>query len=229
MKAPINARLKVLATLIRDGAVLADVGTDHAYLAIHLIDEGRISFAHLSDINSEPLNRARQNVASYGLSDRASFHLTNGARELDGYGITDYAIAGMGGELIADIIAAAPHLKSKNVNLALQPMTKPEVLRAYLYDNGFDIVDEKYVTDEGKNYVCIRAVYTSHASEYSLCDAYFGKARFFCGELSIPMMTYMNEQLSRLAGVIRGKRMGGLPTDSEEELVRELRARLGSQ
>lgn len=226
MKAPINARLKLLATLIRDGAVLADVGTDHAYLAIHLLREGRITFAHLSDINAEPLNRARRNVELYELSDRVSFHLTNGAAELFDLGITDYAIAGMGGELIADIISAAPHLKAKNVNLALQPMTKPEVLRAYLYDNGFEIVDEKYASDEGKNYVCIQAIYTSVCSPYSLADIHFGKVR-----TGIPVcgaeMTYMREQLKRLEGVRRGKRLGGIATDIEDELISALEKRLG--
>ena len=123
MRAPINARLKTLATLIRDGAVLADVGTDHAYLAIYMLSEGRITFAHLSDINEEPLNRARRNVSLYSFSDRVDFHLTNGARDLAGLGITDYAIAGMGGETIVKILEQAPWTRECGTRLLLQPQS----------------------------------------------------------------------------------------------------------
>ena len=226
MRAPINARLKTLATLIRDGAVLADVGTDHAYLAIYMLSEGRITFAHLSDINEEPLNRARRNVSLYSFSDRVDFHLTNGARDLAGLGITDYAIAGMGGELIADIIDSAPQLRSEKVNLALQPMTKPEILRAYLYDNGFDIINEKYVADEGKKYVCMRACYVGSPVPYTPADIHFGKECFADKENS-GWRDYMSEQYSRLQSVIRGKKLGALSTELEDELIKALSKRLG--
>ena len=88
----ISPRLAVCAQLVRSGAVLADVGTDHAYLPIHLLSLGKIERAVASDINEGPLEKARTNVMQSGFSDKACTVLTNGAAALSESGATDYAI-----------------------------------------------------------------------------------------------------------------------------------------
>ena len=120
----LNARLLSVAELTRQDAILADIGTDHAYLPLFLLDSGKIKFAYCCDINEGPLASARKNAEERARLGETDFILTNGATVLSGKGITDYAICGMGGELIADIIERAPHLKDVGLNLILQPMTK---------------------------------------------------------------------------------------------------------
>ena len=222
----ISDRLLLCGELVRRGAVLADVGTDHAYLPIHLLSCGTISRCIVSDINEGPLMRARRNLEDSGYSDRAVVVLTDGAAALRDMGATDYAVCGMGGELIARIISEAPQLSDEKINLILQPMSRPEALRAYLFDNGFSILNERYVTDTGRHYVCILASYRGIKTEYTSADIHFGKAEFFVGELPLAMRLYMEEREAALVKLIHGKRLGGSPTAAEEELLSSLRNRL---
>ena len=226
MKTAINKRLLVCSELVRDGAVLADVGTDHAYLPIYLLECGKIERAVLSDINQGPLNKARENSEKAGFIHNVELCLCNGASELKKYGATDYAICGMGGELIADIIEHAPHLKDKNVNLILQPMSKQEILREYLFSNGFDILKERYVTDAGKHYVCILARYSDSDTPFSDSDAAFGKIAAFEDALSPELFSYASAKLESLERAINGKRLGGISAEEESALLLELKKRM---
>lgn len=226
MRREINKRLRKCAELVRDGAVLADVGTDHAYLPIFLLEEGKIERAVLSDINKGPLDRAYDNVREANLVDKTELVLTDGAAALEGKGITDYTIAGMGGELIASIIENAPHLKDEGISLVLQPMSRPEALRSYLYENGFSIDMEEYVFDEGKYYVAMRASYTGVYELISSADAHFGKEEFFKQPISPDMLAYMMRAKNALLRIVDGKASGGADSDEEKELIAELEKRL---
>jgi len=228
VKASINKRLLVCSELVRAGSVLADVGTDHAYLPIYLLEKGIIERAIASDINQGPLNKARENIERAGFIHKVELCLCNGAAALSGAGATDYAVCGMGGELIAEIIEHAPHLKDKNINLILQPMSKPEALREYLYSNGFEIVKERYVTDTGKHYVCILARFTGVNTTYTESDLYFGKEEAFYAAMGEELFEYMNSKLESLKRTIEGKRAGGLDAHREEHLALALENRMKS-
>ena len=156
----IDGRLSSVAKFVRWGATFADIGTDHAYLPVFLVTHGVINHAICSDINEGPLSNAMATATEYGVYDKIDFVLTDGARALSEYKITDMAICGMGGELIADIIEAAPFIKKERVRLILQPMTRQENLRVYLYENGFSLIDEDYVCESGKCYIILVAEYT---------------------------------------------------------------------
>ena len=149
----LDGRLNSVGKFVRQGAEFADIGTDHAYLPIYLLKCGRISSAVASDINEGPLASARANAEEMGVSEKIRFVLTDGARGLEDMGITDVAIAGMGGELIADIIENSPFLRDEKIRLILQPMSKQGHLRRYLSERGFDIVAEDYSSSAGKFYV----------------------------------------------------------------------------
>ncbi len=226
MSTPINKRLLTCASLVREGAHLADVGTDHGYLPIYLLSEGKIERAVLSDINRGPLAKAEENVRAADLTTRVKIVLSDGARELDGLGITDYTVCGMGGELIAEIIDKAPHLRGENINLILQPMSKPEALRSYLAKAGFEIENELYVTDECKHYVCILAHYSGKNANISVEEAYFGKRKFYEIAPTDAAEAYFRTKLGSLTRVIDGKRRGGESVELEEKLVCELKIRL---
>lgn len=160
MKKPaLDARLRAAAAYVRQNAVFADVGTDHAYLPLFLLSEKKISRAVLTDINEGPLSRAREHAAAYPYLSKMSFHLTNGLEGLSDEGITDIAVCGMGGELIADIMSRAKSFQRDDVWWILQPMSRPAQLRAYLAAEGFAILSETFVRAAGKSYACILAVF----------------------------------------------------------------------
>ena len=170
----VDPRLMSAAAFVRQGAVLADIGTDHGYLPIFLLEAGRIERAVLADINEGPLASARDNCAKHSLSDRVSFFLTDGARGLDGEGVTDLTVCGMGGELIASIIEASPWLKNESLRLILQPMSRQEKLISYLISHGFEITERAYSVSGGKYYLCLVSVYSGRVTEMDELEMLIG-------------------------------------------------------
>ena len=223
-----NARLACAAELVRQNAIFADIGTDHAYLPLFLLESGRINFAYCCDINEGPLASARRNAEERKETGRMDFILTDGAAVLKNRGITDYAICGMGGELIADIISRAPHLYEVGVNLILQPMSRQSTLRKFLAKEGFKILSESYSYDGGKYYVCLLATYTGICREIDEIEA----------ELGSPSSEYRNTEarLGYLSTIynarvraMEGKIQGGMENPPERALVdaiNEVRKRL---
>ncbi len=223
--AELTDRLLACASFVGEGEVFADIGTDHAYLAIHLLSIGKISHAYLTDIEKRPLERARCNVAAAGLSDRVDFYLTDGAAALSELGITTYAICGMGGELIADIISRAPALHRPGVTLILQPMTRAEDLRRYLFNNGFSVAEEKYAADLDKSFIILKVHYTGVVRDADEEELYFGNIA--AADFSLPQTrAYFKKIINRLSAIQKGKQKGKENTEREERLLRYAEANI---
>lgn len=151
-----DKRLLTCAAFVT-GDRVCDVGTDHGYLAAELLLTGKCSSVIAADINEKPLASARATLEKHGLLDRAEVVLSDGLKNISPDGITDIVIAGMGGELIANILSCADWLNG--VNLVLQPMTQAVYLRKWLAENGFLIKNEKAVNDGKHLYTVINAAY----------------------------------------------------------------------
>lgn len=221
----IDPRLMSAAEFVRAGSVLADIGTDHGYLPVFLLLEGKIKRAVLSDVNEGPLRSAAAHAKEAGVEGRVEILLADGCSMLANRGIEDYTICGMGGELIAEIISHAPHLKDKNVNLVLQPMSRVGHLRRYLTSEGFDILAERYSYSAGHYYVCLRAVYSGEARTIDAVDAELGA---HCPDRA-DVSEYRGYLLSRLKSLCRaaeGKKLGGNDAGDDELLCRRIEERL---
>ena len=218
MTSGLNARLSSAACFIRQDAVFADIGTDHAYLPLFLLSSGRVKHAFCTDINEGPLQSARANAERMGLCEKITFRLTDGAVGLANEGITDYSICGMGGELIGSILSASEHLRSGQLRLVLQPMTRQEYLREYLYKNGFSIDAESYSFDAGKYYVCFAVSFTDCARELSLCESYFGvkNAEYLNNSARIG---YIKTKIKALERAMQGKKTAGQDVSDELTLI----------
>jgi len=144
----LQPRLQALSQLVPDGARMADIGTDHGYLPVYLLQEGKITFAIASDINREPLEHARRTALEYHITEHIDFRLCGGLDLIEPQEVDTVVIAGMGGETIAAILSAAPWLMKSEITLLLQPMSKQEFLRQWLTENGFFFMDEHLVWDK---------------------------------------------------------------------------------
>lgn len=163
----LDERLKLCADLVRDGARLADIGTDHAFLPVRLLYSGRIESAIASDINPLPLESGRKNARKYGV-EKIEFRLGTGLSTLRAEdGVTDIVIAGMGGELISKILSESELTRDRSLRLILQPMTRSDELIDYLTQNGYKITEQRCTASKGKSYTVICAVYTG---EKTACD-----------------------------------------------------------
>ncbi len=219
----LDSRLGTALKYLRKGKILADIGTDHAYLPIYAVSNGYSSFAIASDINEGPVERARINISSYGASDKITVIRTDGLKGIDGFHPDDIAIFGMGGELIASIIDASPWVRDKGKRLILQPMTCADSLRFYLAKNGFRIIGETLSEDCGKLYVtiCCEPGYEPYSISYS--EAILGKYNIENSSDS-PLFA---ELLSRAenAYIVRleGKKAGLKDHALETEVLHQLR------
>ncbi|MEG2119022.1 MAG: class I SAM-dependent methyltransferase [Pseudoflavonifractor sp.] len=153
----LSPRLRSLADMVPQGARLADVGTDHAYLPVWLLLHGVIPRAIAADLNEGPLENARQTAAHYEVADRISFRLCDGLAGIAPEEADLIVIAGMGGETIAEILAAAPWTAAGAQRFLLQPMTGHAELRGWLSAHGFSI-DREILTCEGKTLYTMLAV-----------------------------------------------------------------------
>ena len=138
----LSPRLRSVADLVPQGARLADIGTDHAYLPAWLILQGIISWAIAADLRKGPLERAGITAERYGLTAQMSFRLCNGLAGVSGKETDVIAIAGMGGETIAEILSAAPWTREEKKLLLLQPMSAQPELRLWLQEHGYAIQRE---------------------------------------------------------------------------------------
>lgn len=169
----LGARLASAAQFVKKGGRVIDVGTDHAYLPIALVREGISSAALACDINEGPIASARENIAAAGLSEKIGTLLTDGLHGTKDFQADDVMIFGMGGELIVRILSEAEWVKNARVGLILQPMSRASVLRRYLAENGFEIVDE-VLTYEDKFYQTIAARYSGKPYELNDTEAWVG-------------------------------------------------------
>ena len=215
----LDARLSTVASLIRGGVTLYDIGSDHAYLPVSLLLDGKIPFAYICDVARGPLSKAEETVKAFGVGDRSRLCLSDGMKSVTVIPPCDISIAGMGGELIASIIDAAPEVRHPDVRLVLQPMTRGEELRKYLCENGFEILYETTVF-EGKYYTVISCRYTGERYELSPSELVLGRAsvRSENGEF----FAMAENKLETLKAIYDGKKRGGADCLHEEMLIKEI-------
>ncbi|MBR3640409.1 MAG: SAM-dependent methyltransferase [Oscillibacter sp.] len=151
----LTPRLRIIADWVRDGAYLADVGTDHAYLPVWLRLNGKVSRAIASDLRKGPLERAKATAAHYGV-DGIDFRLCDGLSAVSPQEADTIVLSGMGAETIIAILRAAPWALNAHT-LLLQPQSHEELLRRFLSGNGCAIRREALVADRGTLYVVMEA------------------------------------------------------------------------
>ncbi len=148
----LDNRLLLCAQWVSDGAKVADIGTDHAYLPIWLAKSCKIASAVAADVREGPLSHARENILRYHVQKIVSARLSDGLSGIHPDEADTIIIAGMGGELIAEILGKAPWLKDSGKTLILQPMTSALELRVFLQKQGWALQKEKAVRSLGRLY-----------------------------------------------------------------------------
>ena len=149
----ISKRLELVASFVSQGAVLLDVGSDHAYLPIELVERGQIKSAIAGEVVEGPYQSAVKNVEAHGLKEKIQVRLANGLAAFEEEDqVSVITIAGMGGRLIATILEEGLEKLANVERLILQPNNREDDLRIWLQDHGFLIVAESILEEAGKFY-----------------------------------------------------------------------------
>ncbi|MBQ8279622.1 MAG: SAM-dependent methyltransferase [Roseburia sp.] len=170
----LSNRLLAVASFVTDGNVLADVGTDHGYIPIYLLQEKRIPKAIAMDINAGPLQRAKEHIAMYGLKDYIETRLSDGVAALTPGEADTILVAGMGGGLVMHILEEGKEVCHEAKELVLQPQSELERVRAYLWSNGYVILEENMVLEDEKFYPMM------HVQYQNVCDTESAENLLFC-------------------------------------------------
>lgn len=201
----LQPRLHMLARLVPEGCRLTDVGTDHGYLPVALLQQGRIAAAIASDIGAEPLEHARRTAMQYGV-DGMDFRLCAGLSGVAPEETDVIVIAGMGGETIISILQDAPWTADGQHRLLLQPMTKAAALRHWLVDNGYTFTDEHLVEDKGRIYpiLCVKGgVFRPLTEAEALCGVLLADDPLYAA--------YLTEHITKLRRSAEGLRRSSDP------------------
>jgi tRNA (adenine22-N1)-methyltransferase len=212
MELILTPRLQAVAGLIRPGAHLADVGTDHAYLPVRLLLDGTIATAIAADLRLGPLARARETAEQYGVSDRISFRLCNGLTGVGSQEADTVTIAGMGGETIAGILEAAPWTRDGTA-LILQPMTSFPDLRGWLQKNGYRIQGET-IAREGERLYAVLSVRGGDMEPLTPAELWVGR------QSDDPLRRdYLTMMAGKLRRALRGQQAAKEP---DQQLIDQL-------
>ena len=161
----LSKRLKLVASFVEPGAVVADVGTDHGYVPIWLVQEGVAAGGIAMDVNPGPLERAAAHIGACGLADRIQTRLGDGLSALSDGEADTVIIAGMGGPLIVRILTDGLETARGMGRLILSPQSEIWSVREFLDRYGFVIEDEAMTEEDGKYYTVIRARFGSEYIE----------------------------------------------------------------
>ena len=171
----LSQRLSSVASMVTAGNCLADVGTDHGYVPIYLYERNIIPRAIAMDVNKGPLERARLHIAEYGFENAIETRLSDGLAALKAGEADSVVIAGMGGPLMIRILSAYPEVTASLKELILQPQSEIPEVRNWLYEQGYEILEEHMVYEDGKYYPMFKAVKALEPKKLSDLEYKFGR------------------------------------------------------
>lgn len=208
-----DARLLACARLCK-GDVLCDVGTDHGYLPCYMIENGLCKKAFACDVAQGPLNSAIAHIKERCLSDKITAVLSDGLDSVEKGDITDVVVAGMGGELIAQIVTRCDWLK-EGINLVLQPMTKPDILRKKLYESGYSVLCESACVSGRFVYSVMQVTFAEPGYECSDEYLHYGFVKGRTDEEK----RYLQDRAAKLRTAAQGMLRGGADTQTANKLL----------
>jgi len=163
----LSKRMSMVAQMVPTGSVLCDIGCDHGFVSIELIRREICPHIIAADVRKGPLQRASKHIGEAGLSDRIETRLSDGLKEIHTGEADGFLAAGMGGRLIIRIMEEGLGKIREMSYMILQPQSELGVVRAFLREQGFQIVKEDMVSEEGKFYPAM-LVYTKSMQEGNL-------------------------------------------------------------
>ncbi|MGN1041601.1 MAG: class I SAM-dependent methyltransferase [Acutalibacteraceae bacterium] len=204
----ISNRLFECANMVSQGAAIADIGTDHAYIPIWLAQNSRISSALACDIRTGPLEIAKKNIEKHNLSNIIETRISDGLKSVLENEATEIIIAGMGGNIISKILSECTWENKSQKIFIIQPMKYEERLREYLAENGYSILHENAVICCKKIYTTMKVIFSGEKQKIKAYQKYIGKLE--SNHDSNAAQAYIRKQIKNLINHLNGARAENL-------------------
>lgn len=202
----LSKRLQAVADMVPKGSKVANIGCDHAYVSLYLVQNHIAETVIAMDVNKGPLQKAKENVEKYECSDLIDLRLSDGAMELQQGEADVLLIAGMGGGLVQKILSDSIAIVRECRALVLQPQSEVANVRKYVDKLGFQIVEEKILIDEGKFYMMFRAEQMGKCSKSieqqcldGLSEEYLKQEEKFTENQALKKMNNLNKKNSNMS------------------------------
>ncbi len=199
----LDKRLELCLSYVKKDSVVADIGTDHAYLPINLVHRNIARLVYACDINYGPLEKAKENIQKYNFQDKIHVILTNGLSGLQDKQINTVIVAGMGSEQIIKILKEGKFIRNRNIQLVLQPMTDAHLLREFLSLNHFYLIKEQAVRSNSKVYTVMLANYSLDRKNNQESFIYLGKLSYKSSDKDV-LDEYLTNQIKNLRNISEG-------------------------
>ena len=170
----LSKRLQAVADLVTEGASVADIGTDHGYIPIYLVESHNAKKVIALDINRGPLERARMHIVGHGLKGKIETRLSDGLEKVEPGEVDTIIAAGMGGGLVIKILTEGSEVLKLLDTVILQPQSEIGRVRKFLKMHQMKIIEEDMVEEDGKFYPMMKAIH-AEPEEYSVCEYTYGK------------------------------------------------------
>lgn len=215
----LSKRLQAVANLISNGMKVADVGTDHGYIPIYLVEMKKSPGALAMDVNEGPLLRAKEHIVEHGLCDRIITRQSDGVKELQPDECDCVVIAGMGGALTIKILEEGKDIFCRLKEFILQPQSELMKTRQYLCENGYCIVAEDIVMEDGKFYPMMKVI-NGQPPEYQKVELRYGKCLL---EQKHPVLKeYLEKEVRTKEQILHNLGMGtGLHIELRKKEIQE--------
>lgn len=224
----LSKRLAASAAFVQTGSCVADVGCDHAYTSIYLIQNKIANHCIAMDINEGPLAKAKENIKRCHCEQKIEIRRSNGLCALRSKEADTVIISGMGGLLIQKILKTSAPLLAEVEHLILQPQSEIEGVRRYLHQIGFAIAEETMVLEDGKYYVSIHAMYQQNGT----CERYTREIDYIFGKCLLErrdacLYSYLHNRKEKYEKILTVmNRLGKADSEEDYQKIQKMLAQI---
>ena len=170
----LKERLALACSMVDRGSVVADIGTDHGYVPVYLLQNGICNKAFACDIKEGPLKKGQENITFNHLEDKIETRLSDGLQGIKEGEADTFIICGMGADVIIHILSSCPYICNESYTLIIQPMSKYYTLIQWLYENKFEIIKHKCTHEGDRHYTVMKIKYTGKEKSFTTAKTYLG-------------------------------------------------------
>ena len=178
----LSNRMQALTDMVTPGTVVTDVGCDHGFVSVYLVQKGISPRVIAMDVRSGPLEHAREHIREYGLEDSIETRLSDGLHCLETGEAAGMICAGMGGPLMEKILTEGRQQARSFQELILQPQSEIPHFRAFLMEEGYLLLDENIIYEEGKYYFMMKVRWLGEMSDEAVRQQATDSWKADCGE-----------------------------------------------